>query len=105
MNDVVVGESAAHNLDSKAATAVQPLAGAAFTPAACQGLVTVNPRYNDSRYNDFRIITMRYAGTVGFIWQNNDKSYTDIVRIWPLIWQTKLCQAGLLSLAITIIAL
>jgi hypothetical protein len=28
---------------------------------------TVNPRYNDSRYNDFRIITMRYARTVDFM--------------------------------------
>jgi hypothetical protein len=28
---------------------------------------TVNPRYNDSQYNDFRIITMRYAGTVDFM--------------------------------------
>jgi hypothetical protein len=28
---------------------------------------TVNPRYNDSQCNDFRIITMRYAGTVDFM--------------------------------------
>ena len=28
---------------------------------------TVKLRYNDPRYNDFRVITMRYAGTVDFM--------------------------------------
>ena len=31
------------------------------------GSSTVKSRYNDPRYNDFRITTVRYAGTVDFM--------------------------------------
>src|ERR1700733_12954295 len=92
---------------------------------------TVNPRYNDSQYNDFRIITMRYAGTVDFMcritinpvyrYRKDLASNLAGIVVKPIIssfwgvnlgadapelstWQTKLRQAGLLSLIIIVIA-